>query len=485
MSVPPDSFMVYLVAQGATPTRLVNHTLPDPQAESYFFHNNTLAYYYEDSDNRRYYDADKVTISETPNVNGFYTVTLNTAAATQTGDVAAKVVFSLASSDWEPAGMSSFLLLDGAQAGCPEDVFCCDPATGDVAVIDDGLPCTSDDCTDGVVTHEVFECCGGCGNPSADIVIMIDITGSMAASEYEKEKEAVRDFLHRFAYSAVRPRVAIGHFGNENGAVGLAEGLTLDYDLLNQAIDGLLTPQGATNVAEAIRVAQQEIMTHGQCDTPNYIILITDGKTNKPDSIVVEPEDHCMPGDGQEGDDLMIDHGFGWWCDPQSGYCVNPSCDGVCSASCYHKAARIKAECEAQEAMNPGPIEGCTSPIPTQIYVVRFEGKADIDDCHTYKHPDLNAAFPEVEQEYGLYYNPNNPDDTQLINLNHIAAYWLKYNIATDDAHYLDAEEGGEGGLTCSFHQIAELISCDDLDPNTVDSCVLGVCVHEPVAGGS
>ncbi len=145
---PPDSFSVFLIDSAGN--RLV---VPISAYEPTF----TAAYFYQDTrtEPEPLVASDFVTYTETDTdpeaTDRFRTVALNLASVlTQMDNV--ELHFVLLSADNEA---QSAVLIDDVQLDCPEG-FCCNGL--DVGVIEDGDPCTFDDCPEtGAVTHTLCE----------------------------------------------------------------------------------------------------------------------------------------------------------------------------------------------------------------------------------------------------------------------------------------------------------------------------------------
>lgn len=135
--------------------------------------------------------------------------------------------------------------------------------------------------------------CGTSAN--ADIVIMIDQTGSVEAAALVQEKNAAKDLLDFFSTAGVKPRVAIGSFhvssGSCAGGSNILPGgsLTDVYGDRNTStglygvIDGISGTCGNTDINAAINAAQSHLAGSGGTGT-NNIILISDGIANRPTS---------------------------------------------------------------------------------------------------------------------------------------------------------------------------------------------------------
>jgi hypothetical protein len=122
---------------------------------------------------------------------------------------------------------------------------------------------------------------------SADIIIMIDLTGSTSLQDLELEKNAARTLLQSLVNVPNRPRVAIGTFNEPNGnslnpARILSGGeLTQNYSQLNQVINGITATGGFTDLAAAINIAQAHLESNA-LSFNRYIVLISDGTPNRP-----------------------------------------------------------------------------------------------------------------------------------------------------------------------------------------------------------
>lgn len=107
----------------------------------------------------------------------------------------------------------------------------------------------------------------------ADIVLVIDVSGSMAGSKMELAKKAASLFVDRVADKA---RISIISFRN---IVEVLTDFSSDREHLQNTIDGLSAGDGTAlwdGAKEALLLMQQ----NGNPDTPKYIILFTDGEDN-------------------------------------------------------------------------------------------------------------------------------------------------------------------------------------------------------------
>ena len=134
-----------------------------------------------------------------------------------------------------------------------------------------------------------------CGDSAdADIVIMIDRTGSISSSEMAQEKNAAKTLLQFFDGALVQPRVSIGTFNVQSGPdARILASLTDLYGQDNPGNTGLFqtinevvpsSGSGNTDISAAITVAQAELAANAQSVDNRFIIIISDGITNEPDA---------------------------------------------------------------------------------------------------------------------------------------------------------------------------------------------------------
>lgn len=131
-----------------------------------------------------------------------------------------------------------------------------------------------------------------CGvSAPADIVIMIDKTGSVSDPELVAEIAAAKVLLNEFSTAQEKPRVGIGTF-NANGLndARILAHLTSVYGSdgnpgsgLYRELNGIVGTDGMTNIRDALDISQQHVTSgFGDPQTSNYIILISDGIANLP-----------------------------------------------------------------------------------------------------------------------------------------------------------------------------------------------------------
>ena len=133
---------------------------------------------------------------------------------------------------------------------------------------------------------------GLCGITSpADVFILIDKTGSVSNSELTAEKNAAKTLLNEFATAQEKPRVAIGSFNVQSFSdAELLATLTSSYGAdgspgtgLYQAINNISGTDGNTNLVSPLNLANDHLLSgFGDPQTPDYIVLISDGIANRP-----------------------------------------------------------------------------------------------------------------------------------------------------------------------------------------------------------
>ncbi|MCB0331097.1 MAG: VWA domain-containing protein, partial [Bdellovibrionales bacterium] len=271
-----------------------------------------------------------------------------------------------------------------------------------------------------------------CGvDVDADIVVMLDVTGSQSAADIQIEKDAMVALLDFFSAATIKPRIAIGSFNCPpttvanpctTGAARILPGgsLTNSYGDkvaktgLYGVIDALVGElpngdgRGRTNLEAAINVAQAELATSGLPED-DYLILVTDGIPNRPD-------------------------------DAPPGSCVSGNPDPFTTCNCLPARTVSSAAATAAE----------TSLIGTTIFTIGYIGNAGGSSC--------------------------NANDEM------VAANFLQNEIASDPSRYFE----GNADLSGIFEQIMRDISCDDNNPCTLDNCDEQqqpfLCVNDPIS---
>jgi len=128
----------------------------------------------------------------------------------------------------------------------------------------------------------------GCYPPVADVMLVIDNTGSQKQDEYfTVTLPAISNIIQRWL---------VGSYEGKLGATVITEvpyllnSLTTNLELVQTNIEALPVPTGQTNIADAITLATAEIALNGTGGTPSFIVIITDGAPNFPNSITAYHE---------------------------------------------------------------------------------------------------------------------------------------------------------------------------------------------------
>jgi len=127
-----------------------------------------------------------------------------------------------------------------------------------------------------------------CGQQAADIVIMLDRTGSVSSTARVAERDAANSLLASLAGSGAAHNVAIGRFPDSSGEpypAGIRASLqdiSSNLATLQTAVTNAMTSSaGNTNLASAINVAQAELVSVRGTHSEKIIILISDGEPNR------------------------------------------------------------------------------------------------------------------------------------------------------------------------------------------------------------
>ena len=137
--------------------------------------------------------------------------------------------------------------------------------------------------------NDGFRCNGGgvgCLD-KADVMLVLDRSGSISDSEEATMKTAAKAFVDALAPSASGVHVGMVSFGTTGS---LDEHLTDDAVAVKAAIDGITTPSTSfTNLQHGIKLARIEFENPGDthdrtdADSPDIMVIITDGEPNRCD----------------------------------------------------------------------------------------------------------------------------------------------------------------------------------------------------------
>ena len=122
-----------------------------------------------------------------------------------------------------------------------------------------------------------------CVQASADLVFLLDSSGSMSTSEFQQMKDFVKDFISDADVDGGNVRVAVNVFSKESNIEFNLNTHSSKADIL-AAVDAIDYKGGSTNVADGILTTRTEMFAVANGDRPgvdNIIILMSDGKSTK------------------------------------------------------------------------------------------------------------------------------------------------------------------------------------------------------------
>lgn len=135
--------------------------------------------------------------------------------------------------------------------------------------------------------EETFLCEGGEGpgcNSKPDVMLVLDRSGSISASEMTQLKTAANAFV-----TALAPAADGSHIGQSSFSTTgtLDQQLTESSTLITAAINAL-SPGGTTNLFDGITLATAELngspRDRSDVTSPDFMVIITDGNPNEPGS---------------------------------------------------------------------------------------------------------------------------------------------------------------------------------------------------------
>jgi len=126
-----------------------------------------------------------------------------------------------------------------------------------------------------------------CGNggigcmEEADVMLVLDRSGSIDAGEMTTMKNAAKAFVDALAPSTGGVHVGMVSFSS---SATLDQVLTDDGTTVKTAIDNIPSPgSGLTNLEDGIRTAQLELDTNGRAGVAKFMVIITDGEPTASD----------------------------------------------------------------------------------------------------------------------------------------------------------------------------------------------------------
>ncbi|GAB1606677.1 type VI, alpha, partial [Argonauta hians] len=129
-----------------------------------------------------------------------------------------------------------------------------------------------------------------CNQSMADIVFLLDSSGSVGASNFQKMLQFVENMVNGFDVGKDSVRIAIASF-SDSPVQHFALNKYFNKSDIISAIAKLPYNQGSTNTAAAISLLRTGVFTASSGDrptAPNIAIIITDGQSNDPMTTGVE-----------------------------------------------------------------------------------------------------------------------------------------------------------------------------------------------------
>jgi hypothetical protein len=110
-----------------------------------------------------------------------------------------------------------------------------------------------------------------------DLMLVIDGSGSIFASDFNRVKDFSNGLADSFAIGESAARIGVVQFSGE-GQGRIESGLSGNAAAVHGAIDGMIQIEGYTDIQEGLALGQGEIAANGRAGVPHVIILLTDGQ---------------------------------------------------------------------------------------------------------------------------------------------------------------------------------------------------------------
>lgn len=281
-----------------------------------------------------------------------------------------------------------------------------------------------------------------CGQEAADIVIMLDRTGSVSASERAVEAAAANTLINLLGTLNNGQRVGIGRFGGASSSnAEIVQHLTTVTPANIATLQGVVntalnSSSSGTNVASAVNVAQAELVANATTGNP-VIILISDGQANRPNGTAVSSAQTAATNAKNAGTRILT-----------VAYDANGS-----SATEVNGRTLL-----AQIASQPSDDDSVGSVSDAE----RIAENQDGDDFFIAPTSDaINTVFSQISN--AITCNDNDP---------------------------CTVDSCAEGN-TCNYQRIEGCVACqsdencNDNNPCTADSCSNNTCQHNNVENGT
>uniref|UniRef100_A0A8C2EDU7 VWFA domain-containing protein n=1 Tax=Cyprinus carpio TaxID=7962 RepID=A0A8C2EDU7_CYPCA len=113
----------------------------------------------------------------------------------------------------------------------------------------------------------------------ADIVLLVDSSGSIGASDFEEVRKFLHAFVDSFNLKPDKVRVGLAQFSDRPYQEFLI-GDYLDKTDLHQKLNGLIYRRGGTNTGQALTFIRENYFSLARKSVPGIAIVITDGESN-------------------------------------------------------------------------------------------------------------------------------------------------------------------------------------------------------------
>jgi Mg-chelatase subunit ChlD len=119
----------------------------------------------------------------------------------------------------------------------------------------------------------------GCG-VKADIVFVLDASGSVGSDNFKKMKKFASAVVGEFTVGVDHLRVGALSYSSST-ELELSLDNSLNAEQVKAKISSIRYTKGGTRTDLALAEAREELLKHQRKDTPNVIVVITDGRSNK------------------------------------------------------------------------------------------------------------------------------------------------------------------------------------------------------------
>ncbi|KAJ8307442.1 hypothetical protein KUTeg_015526 [Tegillarca granosa] len=122
-----------------------------------------------------------------------------------------------------------------------------------------------------------------CQNKNADLVFVMDDSGSIGTSNFIKQKDVVMQIIRQYEIGTNKVQVSVVKFSYNVVVEFYLNSFSTKSDVLNAVNNTAYRNGGSTDTASALELVYQQIFTlskGGRQDTPNIVIVITDGRSS-------------------------------------------------------------------------------------------------------------------------------------------------------------------------------------------------------------